>query len=60
MIFAKKQKTKTKTKNKNKNAFLKLENIPNWDTYFHPLYKKHCFETDDKCKAKACGNFKMD
>ena len=33
MIFAK------------KNAFFKIEDIHNFDTYFHTLYKKHCFET---------------
>ena len=66
MIFAKnktkqnktKQKNKkqkqTKTKTKKKNAFLKLENIHNLDTYFHPLRNIVLKLFDDKCKAKVC------
>ena len=43
MIFAKKKK-----------AFLKLENIHNFDTYFHPPRNIVLKLFDDKCKAKAC------
>ena len=42
MIFAKKI------------ALLKLENIHNFDTYFHPLRNIVLKPFDDKCKAKAC------
>ena len=42
MIFAK------------KNAFLKLENMHNFNTYFHPLRNIVLKLFDDKCKAKAC------
>ena len=38
-----------------KNAFLKLENIHNFDTYVHPLRNIVLKLFDDKCKAKACG-----
>ena len=38
-----------------KNDFLKLENIPNFDTYFHPLRNIVLKLFDDRCKAKACG-----
>ena len=48
----KQNKTK-QNKNKNKNAFLKLENIHNLDTYFHPLRNIVLKLFDDKCKAKA-------
>ena len=34
--------------------FLKLENIQNFDTYFHPLRNIVLKLFDDKCKAKAC------
>ena len=37
-----------------KNAFLKLENIHNLDTYFHPLRNIVWKLFDDKCIAKAC------
>ena len=37
-----------------KNAFLKLENMHNFDTYFHPLRNIVLKLFDDKCKAKAC------
>ena len=37
-----------------KNAFLKLENIPNFDTYFHPLRNIVLKLFDDKCEAKTC------
>ena len=37
-----------------KNAFLKLENIHNFDTYFHPLRNIILKLFDDKCKAKSC------
>ena len=37
-----------------KNAFLKLENIHNVDTYFHPLRNIVMKLFDDKCKTKAC------
>ena len=42
MIFAK------------KTPFLKLENMHNFDTYFHPLRNIVLKLFDDKCKAKAC------
>ena len=35
-----------------KNAFLKLENIYNFDTYFHPLRNIVLKLFDDKCKSK--------
>ena len=47
MIFEKKKKQK-------KPAFLKLENIHNLDTYFHPLRNIVLKLFDDKCKAKVC------
>ena len=34
-----------------KNAFLKLENIHNFDIYFHPLRNIVLQLFDDKCKA---------
>ena len=37
-----------------KNAFLKLENIHNFDTYFHPLRNIVSKLFDDKYKAKTC------
>ena len=37
-----------------KNALLKLENIHNFDIYFHPLRNIVLKVFDDKCKAKAC------
>ena len=37
-----------------KNAFLKLENIHNFYTYFHPQRNIVLKLFDDKCKAKAC------
>ena len=37
-----------------KNAFLKLENIHNFDTYFHPLRNIVLKLFNDKCIAKAC------
>ena len=43
MIFATKKK-----------AFSKLENIHNFDTYFHPLRNIVLKRFDDKCKAKTC------
>ena len=46
MIFAKKKKKK-------KTAFLKLENIHNFDTYFHPLENIVLKLFEDKCKAKV-------
>ena len=42
MIFAKKK------------GFLKLENMHNFDTYFHPLRNIVLKLFDDKCKAKGC------
>ena len=36
-----------------KNAFLKLENIHNLDTYFHPLRNIVLKLFDDECKAKV-------
>ena len=48
MIFAKKKKRKKK-----RHVFLKLENIHNFDTYFHPLRNIVLKLSDDKCKAKA-------
>ena len=39
---------------KKKNAFLKLENIHNLNTYFHPLRNIVLKLFYDKCKAKAC------
>ena len=48
MIFEK------KPKKKKKNAFLKVENIHNFDTYFHPLRNIVLKLFDYKCKAKAC------
>ena len=36
-----------------KNAFLKLENIHNFDTFFHPLRNNVLKLFHDKCKAKA-------
>ena len=39
------------------NAFLKLENIHNFDAFFHPLRNIVLKLFDDKCKAKACENF---
>ena len=41
-----------------KNAILKLENIHNFDTYFHPLRNIVLKLFDDKCKAKVCEIFK--
>ena len=41
-------------KKKKKKAFLTLENIHNFDTYFHPLRNIVLKLFDDKCKAKAC------
>ena len=40
-----------------KNTFLKLENMHNFDTYFHPLSNIVLKLSDDKCKAKACEIF---
>ena len=37
-----------------KHAFLKLENIHNFDTYFHPLRNIVLKLFDGKCKTKAC------
>ena len=37
-----------------KNTFLKVENIHNFDTFFHPLRNIVLKLLDDKCKAKAC------
>ena len=37
-----------------KNAFLKLQNIHNFDTYSHPLRNIVLKLFDDKCKAKIC------
>ena len=37
-----------------KNAFLKLESMHNFNTYFHPLRNIVLKLFDDKCKAKAC------
>ena len=37
-----------------KNTFLKLKNIHNFDTYFHPLRYIVLKLFDDKCKAKTC------
>ena len=37
-----------------KNALLKLENIHNFDKYFHPLRNIVLKLFDDKCKAKEC------
>ena len=37
-----------------RNAFLKFENIYNFDTYFHPLRNIVLKRFDDKCKARAC------
>ena len=37
-----------------KNAFLKLENMHNFDTYFQPLRNIVLKLFDDKYKAKAC------
>ena len=54
MIFAKKKKNKQQTTTTTKKAFLTLENIPNWDTYFHPLRNIVLKLLDYKCKAKAC------
>ena len=56
MIFAKKNKTKQNKTNKQtkKNRFLKLENIHNLDTYFHPLRNIVLKLFNDKCKAKVC------
>ena len=48
--FLQKKTPKTKTKN----TFLKLENIHNLDTYFHPLRNIVLKLFDDKCKAKVC------
>ena len=42
MIFAK------------KNTFLKLENIHNFNIYFHPLRSIVLKLFDNKCEAKAC------
>ena len=50
----KKTKNKNKQKQKQKNAFLKLENIHNLDTYFHPLRNIVLKLFGDKCKAKVC------
>ena len=36
-----------------KNDVLKLENIHNFDTYFHPL-KNIVLELFDECKANTC------
>ena len=52
MIFAKKK--KKKKKERKKNAVLKLENIHNFDTYFHPLRNIVLKLFDDKGKAKTC------
>ena len=40
-----------------KNAFLKLENIHNFDTYFHPLRNIVLKLFDDNCKSKSMWNF---
>ena len=37
-----------------KNAFLKLENIHNFGTYFQPLRNIVFKLFDDKCEVKAC------
>ena len=37
-----------------KNAFLKLENIHNFETNFHPLRSIVLKLSDNKRKAKAC------
>ena len=36
-----------------KNAFLKLENIHTFDTYFHPIRNIVFKLFDSRCKAKA-------
>ena len=52
MNFAKQ--TNKQTNKTQKTAFLKLENIHNLDTYFHPLRNIVLKLFDDKCTAKAC------
>ena len=37
-----------------KNTFLKLQNIHNFDTFFHSLRNIVLKLFDDKCKVKAC------
>ena len=53
MIFAKKNQNKTKQNKPKKKRFLKLENIHNLNTYFHPLRNIVLKLFNDKCKAKV-------